>query len=334
VDILGIYYSASDILKQNMDTDYLPSARFVKTVLGILVAVVVSVTLYKGAPSLRLAWNEFWVGQNEQQKAENKDAFGEYRELDTDGDGLLDWEEALFGTDVDNPDSDGDGTNDYVEYRAANPAIGGSVSDVGSVGVSTEIPEAEDTFDPTNLTDALARDLYTSLSVVDQQSGGNITAEDNDKLASIAANSLQVFTSKEYTALEIRTITSPTPAQKTQFVAALNQAWIDANITPADVQSILTSINNDASISPIIIAKIPTWKSVGSSLIRIPVPGALAVEYAAYVTAAERYMSVLAAIANNDADPARAIGALVALEEALDTIERLDTSLRTSKHLQ
>lgn len=35
--------------------------------------------------------------------------------LDSDGDGLKDWEEQIYGTDPHNPDSDGDGTNDGDE---------------------------------------------------------------------------------------------------------------------------------------------------------------------------------------------------------------------------
>lgn len=38
--------------------------------------------------------------------------------VDTDGDGLLDWEEALRGTDPTNPDSDNDGTKDGDEVKA------------------------------------------------------------------------------------------------------------------------------------------------------------------------------------------------------------------------
>ncbi len=37
--------------------------------------------------------------------------------LDSDGDGLMDWEELLWGTDPFNPDTDGDGTSDYDEIR-------------------------------------------------------------------------------------------------------------------------------------------------------------------------------------------------------------------------
>lgn len=47
-------------------------------------------------------------------------------EQDDDGDGLMNWEEALWGTDPQKADSDGDGTNDGEEIRESrNPLIGG-----------------------------------------------------------------------------------------------------------------------------------------------------------------------------------------------------------------
>jgi len=46
--------------------------------------------------------------------------------IDSDGDGLLDWEESLWGTDPNNPDTDSDGTNDYDEIKAnRNPLVAG-----------------------------------------------------------------------------------------------------------------------------------------------------------------------------------------------------------------
>lgn len=47
-------------------------------------------------------------------------------ELDSDNDGLRDWEESLWGTDKDNADTDGDGTNDGDEVaEGRDPLIAG-----------------------------------------------------------------------------------------------------------------------------------------------------------------------------------------------------------------
>lgn len=45
-------------------------------------------------------------------------------ELDTDADGLLDWEESLWGTDPKNPDSDGDGVSDGAQIGARKNELG------------------------------------------------------------------------------------------------------------------------------------------------------------------------------------------------------------------
>lgn len=45
---------------------------------------------------------------------------------DSDGDGLMNWEETLWDTDPNNPDTDGDGTDDLTEIRSSrNPNVAG-----------------------------------------------------------------------------------------------------------------------------------------------------------------------------------------------------------------
>ncbi len=45
-------------------------------------------------------------------------------DIDTDYDGLPDWKERLYGSDINNPDTDGDGTNDGAEVRLGrNPVM-------------------------------------------------------------------------------------------------------------------------------------------------------------------------------------------------------------------
>ena len=75
---------------------------------------------------------------------------------DADGDGLTDDEEAILGTDPQNPDTDGDGLDDYEEVNAGDDGYitNATNSDTDGDGLSDweEVKEGEDTFltDPTN----------------------------------------------------------------------------------------------------------------------------------------------------------------------------------------
>lgn len=83
-------------------------------------------------------------------------------ELDSDNDGLRDWEESLWGTDKDNPDTDGDGTNDGAEVSAGrDPLIAGPDDQVETATV----PSYKRT-DSENLTttEAFERDYYRGIA--------------------------------------------------------------------------------------------------------------------------------------------------------------------------
>lgn len=86
-------------------------------------------------------------------------------ETDSDGDGLMDWEELLWGTDPNNPDSDGDGVrdNDQVSREGSTLLAHADTASEGSRGVrATTTP---------NTTDMVARELFgTYLSM--KQTGG------------------------------------------------------------------------------------------------------------------------------------------------------------------
>ena len=86
------------------------------------------------------------------------------QQIDTDNDGLRDWEETLYGTDPDVADTDGDGVGDGTEVRSGrDPLISGDE-------IKDEIAQAESSFvfykdDPDlSRTDVLARDIFSTYS--------------------------------------------------------------------------------------------------------------------------------------------------------------------------
>jgi len=99
-------------------------------------------------------------------------------EKDTDGDGLKDWEEALWGTDPHNPDTDGDGTSDGEEVKSnRDPTKAGPDDKLDIDAVLKPKPTTVEL----SVTDKFSRDLFARYFAVKNQSG-TISADEEDKL--------------------------------------------------------------------------------------------------------------------------------------------------------
>jgi len=93
----------------------------------------------------------FFSGQNQKGQTYKKSSLevsmskiaNNANTLDYDNDGLKDWEETLWKTDIENPDTDGDGTPDGEEVKLGrNPT---------QAGPGDKLPSAEDNFSGTRL---------------------------------------------------------------------------------------------------------------------------------------------------------------------------------------
>jgi hypothetical protein len=102
--------------------------------------------------------------------------------VDTDGDGLPDWQEKLWGTDPNNPDTDGDGTSDGDEVaQGRNPLIPGPDDKMASTEYLVEDYKTNDAFDQNSYTSILSKKLL--LKVAQLAQSGQSTPEDGEKLA-------------------------------------------------------------------------------------------------------------------------------------------------------
>jgi len=137
--------------------DFLPSRRVTAFVLVPVVTIFLlwAVNSYYSSPTVKEQERSALALSLE---AGNRD----FQDLDTDGDGLKDWEEFLFQTDQDNTDTDGDGVSDGVEVqRGFDPLVPGNGETEEEVA-----PENESGFtfyknDPSlTRTDVLARDIF------------------------------------------------------------------------------------------------------------------------------------------------------------------------------
>jgi len=135
---------------------YLPSKQFC-IFFGITIAIGVIVFF-----GLRLINARTRVSQNIQSIATRQII----EELDTDNDGVKDWEEGLWGLDANNPDTDGDGILDGQEVEARKREIQNSDDFVDVL----EEPKTE--------TERLARQLITVALNINQATGGQISQEE------------------------------------------------------------------------------------------------------------------------------------------------------------
>lgn len=101
-------------------------------------------------------------------------AAGDIVDKDTDGDGIADWEEFLWGTDPDNTDTDGDGIPDNIEIEQKRKE---SQPDIG-----------QDEEQGLNETEIFARELFATLISLKQS--GNLNPETLSQLGSMLGQNL------------------------------------------------------------------------------------------------------------------------------------------------
>ncbi len=141
---------------------------FLTTKIGI--SLVASIIIVGGAFTLKDA-NLFERGNSESaQLTTEREATRHIFEKDTDGDGLKDWEEALYGMDVNNPDTLGNGLGDAEEIKKMK------LEDIENDAFDNATSSAP------NATDRFSRELFTKY-IEAKQAGNDITPELSEAIA-------------------------------------------------------------------------------------------------------------------------------------------------------
>lgn len=119
-------------------------------------------------------------------------------EADADRDGLPDWKESLWGTDVNNPDTDRDGTKDGEEVRKKrNPLVAGP-NDTAIVATRT----AASSSDAVRKTDLLMREVFASILALDKAQ--SLTEENLQSIITETINRFAIQLSPEYTTKDVK----------------------------------------------------------------------------------------------------------------------------------
>lgn len=285
--------------------------------LGIYVYTKGSATTYENA-------NE----TNALAVSTSSDSTNTISQVDSDHDGLADWEEVLYGTDPHNPDTDGDGTSDGAEVAAGrNPLVKGPNDYINK----TDTAKNDNTPEKLTLTDSFARDFFQKYVAI-QQSGTKITADNADQVASdyLKSATLPTITAKQYASGDLNLINSSKADlnnYKDSITAVFNKYWPAGQTSEISIlQDAFSNSNASAltKLSPLITA----YQSLLQGSLTVAVPKLAVSLHINVVNSLSNYIQTLKMIQSAYSDP---IGGLVGLNAYQNNQANLLISLSNLK---
>lgn len=241
--------------------------------------------------------------------------------LDSDHDGLKNWEEELLGTNKNNPDTDGDGTNDGKEVELhRNPLIKGpkdSEKDMKSEGQKKENLAPIDFF---------ARNFFARYMELKQAGVSNDKASQEELALKVIKEGVVLTLPKEYLVKDIIVTNDNSKEFVEKYIENVNEIFRNNQNRGKDESTIAKESleKENPSLLKDIDPIIKTYKNVISSLIKIKVPSELSSNHLKMVNAMSGFLFVAESLRKTDKD------ALIALQGAsrqLDAAKALGESL-------
>ena len=288
---------------------YLTVAYSTRTI-SIVAASAISVVLIGGAYVLSGPWPFTKTADAES----THDLLVTYAAKDTDNDGLPDWEEALYGTDPNNPHSVDPALSDgqAVAEGKVKPKFATATT---TTLAASDIPGVD--AGPTTLTDQFAQQLFKQYLT-----NRGATPPTPDQIATLVETGVTQLEQSNtipnaFNAGEERVVGSGPDALKT-YAVAVERVFL-TNQVPEQQSEILyfadaVNKNDDASLAKVsAIGK--SYGTIGEALIKIPVPIEVASLHLELANALMRMNAVTLDFAAIRTDPLRAMLGLAQYEQ-------------------
>ena len=204
--------------------------------------------------------------------------------VDSDNDGLLDWQEALYGTDPRNKDTDGDGTPDGEEIKENRDPLKANTAPRGQEPNDKISPELianeqkiSEEYQNLNPIEKMARNLMSNI-IASQPINGQIDQQTTDTLVQ---KSIEDLPQKEYAGIaKMSDLNLISPDPKTLPNNLLNYAknyYIQTEIFRKIIGQDLVIFNNDLSNEKAFekekITQITSkYQDIINNLIKMPLP--------------------------------------------------------------
>lgn len=213
--------------------------------------------------------------------------------LDTDGDGVKDWEETLLGTDPTNPDTNGDGIGDGEEVAQARATLLTSLRSQS---------EGNDT-----ATDTLTGDIFSAY-IQSKQSGTYDPTNFEFKLAQVADEQFKTRAAPHYTAHDI-VVRADSADAVAAYTKELREALLPiATITEYEFTTFSRAYeSNDAQAIKLLAQNGNVYKKVADSLASLSVPEGAVSGHLSLLNAFSAFSTTLTTMSTSLEDPVRVL---------------------------
>ncbi len=182
---------------------------------------------------------------------------------DSDGDGLKDWEEVLFGFDPRHPDTDKDGIDDYTEYQ--------KMQEISGATSTTE--ESSSTTD--NVTDTIAHKIFATYiyskrnGAFDKELFKNVVAKIGDETITSKID----IPKDKYTKDDFKKIINPSVRSAMVYRASLKKALIETqNIKEYELTTYARFIEGDKNALDTLKKEAKIYQEASEKMLLVPTP--------------------------------------------------------------
>lgn len=251
---------------------------------------------------------------------------------DSDGDGLPDWEETLYGTSPNTTDTFNLGMTDG-EAVAKGLIVPKAIADI-AVATSSPLSLGLDGLPPPpaegTLTATFAQNFFTLYLSAKQVSGGAALSESD--VANIAGEALSSLSSTitiapDYKSAKDLTVFGSGPEALKAFAASA-EAVLIKNKSDATSNELLylkdVVENNDNTALPLLVSKAKAYRDAAVGLSMLTVPQELATSYLAFINALMRVSGIVGDFARVNDDP---LAAMLALQQYVPATQVIGQAL-------
>jgi len=254
---------------------------------------------------------------NQEGLAYGNETLESFVNKDTDGDGILDWEENLWGTDPLKKDTNDDGTGDDVEVAKMKAAQGMSVN--GKINLDVESSET------LTETDKFSRELFSTIATLSQ--AGEINQETVEKLSNSLVEQIKApSVQKVFLMSDLKIIQDNSLQAIKNYDSALNNIFskkpLSTDRTVIDILNDFMQGEEDVNVSvlveldPIIIRT----GEIIDDMRKVSVPESLASLHLEVVNGMQRLFENLKSLKLFDTDIVLALGAISQYETNTDSM--------------